>query len=141
MEKETKRLKIYCDTNLFVSYHKKESNRLRPISFFAFDFFSRGWNCYYDLIISDWLLKELKNQLTSGEIDDIINEFKKRNKLIFIKEEKGDREKAKQISSHWQDPLHAILANKARADYLATSDKEGFSDCQKLVEISYPESI
>lgn len=134
-------LKVYCDTNIFIDYFDERSDRLRPLKDFAFEFFSRGWNCSFELIVSDWLLTELKQNLEEKQINEIFNRFKEKNKLILIKEEKGDRDKARKISEHWQDPLHAILANKSQADYLATRNIKDFSDCEKLVKIVFPEFI
>ncbi|MBI2139909.1 hypothetical protein HYU14_03220 [Candidatus Woesearchaeota archaeon] len=67
--------------------------------------------------------------------------YKHKGKLIFVKEARGDREKAKSISPHWQDPLHAILANKGNADYLATRNIGDFSECGELVKVVFPEFI
>jgi|SRR3989344_1626216 len=134
-------MKVYCDTCIFKDYFDEREDNIRPLKDFAIEFFSRGWNGGFKLIISDWLLNELRRHLEEKQINEILDKFKEKNKLIFIKEEKGDREKAKKISSHWQDPLHAILANKSGADYLATRDIKGYMGCEKLVEIVFPEFI
>lgn len=133
--------KVYSDVNIFKDYFDDRTDKIRPLKDFAFNFFSRGWNCEFKLIISDWLLNELRRHLKEEQIKDILDRFKEKNKLIYVKEEKGDRDKAMKISSHWQDPLHAILANKAGADYLATRDIKGYVGCEKLVKIVFPEFI
>src|SRR3989338_9828167 len=134
-------LKVYCDANIFIDYFEKRTDRLRPLDEFAWAFFSKGWNCAFHLIVSDWLPTELKNNLKEDKINEITNEFKSKGKLISVKEESGDREKAKSISEHWQDPLHAILAKKAGADYLATRNIVDFSECGELVKVVFPEFI
>ena len=134
-------LKVYCDTNIFIDYFDERTDRLRPLKDFAFEFFSRGWNCAFKLIISDWLLIELKRHLDDRKIDEVLNRFKEKDKLIFIKQEKEEVEKAKKISEHWHDPLHAVLAHKAGADYLATRNIKDFAGCERLVEIVFPEFI
>ena len=114
-------MKVYCDTNIFIDYFKSRKDRLRPLADFAFEFFSKGWNCHFKLIVSDWLMKELKHHLSEEQINEILDMYKSKDKLIFVKEEQGDREKAKEIPpENWDDALHAILANKADADYLVT---------------------
>ncbi len=135
-------LKVYCDTNIFIDYFDERTDRLRPLKDFAFEFFSNGWNCKFNLIISDWLLKELRNNLKEEQIQEILDRFRKKDKLIFIKEEKGDREKARNISKeNWDDALHAILANKAEVDYLATRNIKHYVGCEELVKIVLPEFI
>ena len=135
-------IKVYCDTNIFIDYLDERTDRLRPLKDFAFEFFSKGWNCAFKLIISDWLLKELRRNLKEEQIEEILDRFKEKDKLIEIKEEKGDREKARKISTeNWDDALHAILANKAGADYLATRNIKDFIGCEKLVEVVLPEFI
>ena len=135
-------LKIYCDTNIYIDYFDERTDNIRPLKDFAFNFFSKGWNCEFKLIISDWLLKELKNHLTGEQIEEIFGEFRKKDKLISIEEEKGDREKAKSISKeNWDDALHAILANKSKADYLTTRNIKDYAGCENLVQIVFPEFI
>lgn len=134
-------LKIYCDTNIFMDYADERVDRLRPLKDFAFEFFSKGWKCAYKLIISDWLLIELRKHLKEEQIQEILKEFKEKDKLIFVKEEGGDREKAKRISKHPDDALHAILANRACADYLTTRNIRDYAGCENLVKIVLPEFI
>ncbi|MBW3006256.1 PIN domain-containing protein, partial [Candidatus Woesearchaeota archaeon] len=126
-------LKVYCDTNIFIDYLDEREDNIRPLQEFAFIFFSRGWNCAFKLIISDWLLDELRRHLTEEQINRVLNNFKEKDKLIFIKEALGDRQKARNISKHWDDALHAILANKANADYLATRNLKHYENCHNLV--------
>lgn len=134
-------LKVYCDSCIFKDYFDDREDNLRPLKDFAIEFFSKGWKCGFHLIISDWLLEELRIHLKEEQINDILNQFKEKNKLIFVRGEKGDREKARKISGHWQDPLHALLAKKAGADHLATRNIKDFAGCEKLIEIVFPESI
>jgi predicted nucleic acid-binding protein len=131
-------MKVYFDTNVFIEYFGKDSKNFNENwKFYAFENFSAGWNCAFKLIISDWLLKELNNHLTNDEIETILGEFRKRDKLIQITAEKKDYEKSKTYGQ-WRDALHAILANKAGADSLVTINIKDFYDCQDLVEILLP---
>lgn len=134
-------IKVYCDANIFIDYLDERTDKLRPLKDFAFEFFSKGWNCAFKLIISDWLLMELRRHLEDKQIDEILNMFKEKDKLLFVKKEKEDIERAKKISKNWQDSLHAVLAHKAGADYLATRNIKDFTGCEKLVEIVLPEFI
>lgn len=134
-------LKVYCNANIFKDYTDERADRLRPLKDFAFEFFRKGWECNYKLIISDWLLTELRRNMKEEQIQEILKPFKEKNKLIFVKEQKGDRDKAKLISEHWDDALHAILANRADADYLVTRNVLHYEGCEKLVRVVFPEFI
>lgn len=135
-------LKVYCNTNIFKDYADERVDRLRPLKDFAYEFFRKGWDCKYKLIISDWLLTELKKHLKEEQIQEILKPFKEKGKLIFVKEKEGDREKAKSISKkHPDDALHAILENRAEADYLTTRNIPDYAGCEHLVEIVFPEFI
>lgn len=134
-------VKIYCDTNIFIDYFNERTDRLRPLKDFAFEFFSKGWNCSFELIISDWLLKELRNHLKEEQIQEVLNMYRDKNKLHTVYEKFGDRIKAREISEHWDDALHAILANKAGADFLATRNIRHYENCEELVQIILPEFI
>lgn len=133
--------KVYCDTNIFKDYLDERTDKLRPLKDFAFLFFSKGWNCTFKLIISGHLMDELKRNLKEDQIEEVLNRFRKKDKLIFVKEKPGDKEKARSISEHPDDALHAILANRAGADYLATRNRPHYAGCEHLVEIVFPEFI
>lgn len=133
--------KVYCDANVFIDYFHERSDYIRPLKDLAFNFFSKGWNCAFKLVVSDWLLTELRKHLKEEQIEDILSEYRKKGKLIEITEEKGDRDKAGSMSEHWQDALHAILANKAGADFLATRNVRDYEGYEKLVKIVFPEFI
>lgn len=134
-------MKIYCDTNIFIDYfgknHNSELSRELTINFF-----SRGWNCAFELIISNWLLKELRNHLSEKEIQEILDEYRSKNKLHEVNTEKGDWNKAREISNHPDDALHAILANREGADFLTTNNIKHFNQkCRELIIVSLPEYV
>lgn len=133
--------KVYCNANIFKDYADERTDRLRPLKDFAYEFFRKGWDCNYKLIISDWLLTELRRYMKEEKIQEILKPFKEKNKLIVVNEKEGDRKKARSISRHWDDALHAILANRAGADYLVTRNIDHYGGCEKLVRIVFPEFI
>ena len=134
-------IKVYCDANIFMDYFNEREDYLRPLSNFAFEFFSKGWKCAFKLVVSDWLLFELRKYLKEEQIEEIFGEYRRKDKLIIVKEDSLDRQNAKNISEHWQDALHAILAKKANADFLATRNIKDFDGCENLVKIVLPEMI
>ena len=133
-------MKVYCDTNIFIDYFDERENYIRPLKDFAFEFFSRGWNCSFELVISDWLIKELRNHLKEEQIQEIFNRFKTKNKLIEINEEPEDRIKSKEFKNP-DDALHAILAKKSKANFLATRNIKDYEGCEGFMDIVLPEFI
>ncbi|MGV8171657.1 MAG: type II toxin-antitoxin system VapC family toxin [Candidatus Woesearchaeota archaeon] len=134
-------LKIYCDTNVFLDYLDNRSDRLRPLGLFAFEFFSRGWDCLFQLVVSDWTLTELRKYSSQKDIDELLGYFKEKNKLFVANCSPRDFDEAKKMSSHWQDALHFLMAKKMNCDKLVTRDKEGFSAFSSKIDICYPESV
>lgn len=132
--------KVYCDTNIFLDYFFDRKDRLRPLADFAFEFFSKGWNCRFNLIVSDWLMTVLRKYLSQSQVDAILNRFKDKKKLIFVEMQDGDIEESKRYENP-DDALHAILARKASADYLATRNIKDYDDCEDLVRIILPEFL
>lgn len=133
-------VRIYCDTNIFLDYFGSRKDRFRDLGEFAFQIFRRTLDCEFELIISDWLLYELKNYVPPEKLKEFLEEFKKKNKIIKINKTDEDIKKAKEISSHFQDILHQLLAKKAGAKYLLTRDIQGYVVMEGL-EIKFPENI
>jgi len=142
-EKVEEKIKIYCDTNVYLDFLLGRTDFLRPLNEFAYQIFKRVEEGEFDLIISDHLLYELKNNIHNKEqIVELLTRLKKAGKIIKVYKTQEDIARAKQISlKNWKDALHAILANKAKADYLLTRNIPDFVDCEDLVEIKFPENI
>ena len=134
-------LKIYCDANIFMDYYLSREDPLRPLGLFAFNFFSKGWNCAFHLVISDWLLFELRKHLEESKIQEILQMFEAKNKLHVVNMTKEDRESAKNMSNHWHDALHVILANKSQAYCLVTRNLKDFENFENIIAIRLPEFI
>ena len=133
-------VKIYCDANIFLDHFGSRKDRFRDLGDFAFRIFRRTLDCEFELIISDWLLYELKNHVQPEKLKEFLDEFKEKNKLIKVYKTDEDIKKAKAISEHFQDILHQILAKKAGAKYLLTRNVQDFIQMEDL-EIKFPENI
>jgi predicted nucleic acid-binding protein len=129
---------IYIDTNVWISLFKEEKDKLHPISAFSFELFRKSLNCDYNLLISNWLLNEIRGLGYLPEANELLNQFiikKKINKVYFTNE---DIKFAKK-HFHWRDRLHEILAKKGNAKYLVTRNIKDFEG--DLVEIKFPENL
>lgn len=132
-------MKIYVDTNVFIDFINKNNCKRRAV--LAFEFFMKGWNCSFELIVSDWTRSELKRHVKEEELSLLFNEFKKRDKLHFINHTQEETKKAKSKNEHWQDELHLMLAIKSGADMIVTRDKDFISFASQTFDIRVPENI
>ncbi len=138
--------RIYCDACIYLDYLLNRSDRFRPLGDFAFHLFKRIIGCEFELVVSDWVLTELKGHLES-EADwnmfmSLLQQLKP--KIVKVRTEEADREEARRrctTDSHWQDNLHAVLAHKAGATILVTRNFSDFCDVQDLVQPRFPENI
>lgn len=132
--------RIYCDTNIYLDYLQDRSNLFgRNIGDRAFKVFSRALGCEFEIAVSTWNLAELKRNIGPEDLKMLLTFLKR--KLAIIEHTKEDIEKAKQISEHFQDALHVILAQKAGASILVTSNISDFLPYEHLIEIKLPQNL
>jgi len=135
-------LKVYCDTNVFLDYLEDRKDYLRPLGHLAFDFFARGWNCLYKLVVSDWVIEEFIKHVSKERLDnELLDYFREKNKLIHVSYTDAEVTKAKRISKNWRDALHAIIASREKCDCLITRNQDDFAEFSSMIDIAYPESI
>ncbi len=127
---------IYLDTNVFLDYFMGQRG-----SHTAYKILTRSLKCEFRIVISDWVLNELKHYASPQQTKMFFNSLSKRDKIVKVSAEEKDFKEAKKISEHFQDPLHAILANKAGAKKMVTRNIQDYRDCRHLVEIIFPENI
>ncbi|MBU4246610.1 MAG: PIN domain-containing protein [Nanoarchaeota archaeon] len=133
-------IKIYCDTNIYLDYLLNRNNLFgKNIGDRAFSVFNRSLSCEFEIIVSSWTLVELKNKVEFGQINTLFSFLKR--KIVKVEHTPEDIEKAKILSAHFQDALHAILANKAGASFLITRDLKGFLAYETLVKVKLPENL
>ena len=58
-------MKVYVDTCVYVELFTGNGKAA-----LAFDFFAKGWNCAFELVISDWVRSELKRKGFDSEYPD-----------------------------------------------------------------------
>ena len=133
-------MKVYVDTNIFIDHLEKRRDKIRPLGFFAFECFSRGWNCAFKLVYSSWVKKELKGKVNEGELKELLGYFKEENKLIEVNYSPEDMKEARK-HEHWDDALHAIIAIKNGCEKLITRNVNHFAAFSSKIDIVYPENI
>ncbi len=130
---------VYCDAKVFIDKVHDRSDSIRPLKTLAEEFFSKGWNCTYELIISDWLETELSSHLDQDEIDAILDPFRSEGKLYRVEKSAEDEERAEEFSNP-DDALHAVLAEKSGAKYLVTRNARDYTDYDGI-DVVLPEFI
>lgn len=133
--------RIYCDTNVYIDLFEDRKAKFRDLSEFALNVFKKVRDKEYKLVISDWLLTELKKYNHDKHFLDLLDSFKK-DHIIKVETTKEDKDKARELSqSNYPDALHVILAKKADAIYLVTRNIQDFAEFRDLIEIRLPESL
>ena len=132
---------IYCDTCVYIDLFEGRKDKFRDLGEFALNVFRQVREKKYKLVISDWLLHELKKYDHEGNFNDLINSFEK-NQLINIEKTPGDEQEARILSkTNFPDALHVVLAKKANAIYLVTRNVQDFVEFRDIIEIIFPESL
>ncbi|MBI3032113.1 hypothetical protein HYY69_01450 [Candidatus Woesearchaeota archaeon] len=105
----------------------------------AFRIFQRTVSCKFQIITSTWLIQELRKYADDYKTAMLFTFLKRKTILIPIND--NDIAYAKSLSEHYQDPLHAVLAEKGNAEFIITRDLKGFHNCRHLVKTCLPEQI
>lgn len=140
---------VYCDANVYLDYILPDrKNRFKDFGHCAMDFFDRTIKCEFEIVVSDWALKETKKHLDSffnwALFKDLMKSLKEAKKIVQVSTAREDWRQARKRctkDSHLEDNLHAILAHKAGAKIIVTRDLAGFSDARDLIEARFPEDL
>ncbi len=134
--------RIYCDTNIYLDFLLGRKDYLRPLDEFAHRIFRRVKEGEFLLILSDHIVFELENKVSNEELDVFLQSLESEGRIIRLSATNAEREQAKLLSKeHWKDMLHAILANKGKAQYLITRNVYDFAGTEHLVQTVFPENI
>lgn len=137
---------IYIDTNVYLDYIWRRKDSIRDLYEFAFQLFRRALNGEFKIVISDWLLYELKKaikkEIDTERLNRLITDLKDKGRIITVSKSKDDWKKAKEISpEHPDDALHAILAKKANAVCVITRNLSHYADASSIIDVKCPENI
>jgi len=134
-------IKLYIDTNVIIDMIDDRKNKYNEnLGDCASKVFTDAISCKYQLILSDWTFQELYKHKIPEAAKMLLELAKK--KIIFQKTTAEDKHKAKQLSeAHSDDALHVILAEKANADIIVTSNTEHFNQIQTNIPIKKPKYL
>ena len=133
--------KYYLDTAIYIDYNENRTDRFRPLGEWALRLFSLIECTDSLLIISDILLKELKDYYSDSEIIDLLNRFKIKQLKVESTEKQMAEAKilAKMRGIPGADAHHVILARDNNA-IMVTRDHH-FDSLHDIVEIKKPEDL
>jgi len=133
--------KLYIDTNVIIDMIEDRTNEFGDhLGEHAAKVFTEAISCKYELIFSDWLFIEL-NKYIVPESSRMLFELGKK-KIVFQKVSDEDKQQAKQRSQeHPDDALHVVLAEKANADIIVTSNTGHFNKIRTKIPIKKPKNL
>jgi len=138
-------LKLYLDTNIYIDYFDGRVDNLRPLGEFAFNLLKRVLECEFQIIISSLVLDELEYNTYKENMLSLIKDLKDKNKLLIIDVNEEDIKNANKVKKErktsYNDTLHAVLANRIKADFLVTRNLKDFEELLDLVKVVLPENL
>ncbi|MCH8520140.1 MAG: type II toxin-antitoxin system VapC family toxin [Nanoarchaeota archaeon] len=139
--------KLYVDSCVFISYLTNEMNTFNSFKGERYySFFDLFYNKTYKLVISTWVIIEVKRYFKSKNMDyldslfeNMIDEFKSIGNIIILRFNEEDKLKARGLdSNNYPDALHVILAHKCNCSLLTTENIVDFIKYKHLIEIIHP---
>jgi len=88
---------IYVDTNIYIDYFENRSDKYRNFSDEATWLFERAINCEFKIVVSYFIIKELKKFNFLYDFKEFIVSLQNKNKVIFVKLSLDEVKKAKDI--------------------------------------------
>ena len=136
---------IYLDSNIYIDYLENRSDGLRPLGDFAFNVLKRAFNCEFSIVLSSLVVEELANNNVEKYAQNLIMHLSELNKLVRVESTKEELKLARKIcrerATCFNDTLHAIIANRANAEFFVTRNIKDFVKLQDFVKIIVPESL
>ena len=134
-------VKIYVDTNVYLDYLLDRKNLLgRPLGNDAFLVFARVVDGRFQLVRSRFVEEELYRQIGTEETQMLFGMMETNTVTVTYSNEEKIR--AKEMNpAHWQDALHAIIANREKAEYLVTQNVSDYWQYSSLVTPVRPREI
>lgn len=132
--------KIYVDTNVYVDFVTNRSNEYgRPLGPDAEKVFLKVQRGHYRLIVSTWVLEEMRQYVKPEETTMLFEMLK--DSIIKVSFTEEEKEEAKRMNPHWGDALHAIIAHREGAKFLITRNMEHFRPYSHLVQPVHPKEF
>lgn len=140
-------IKLYLDTNVFLSYWQQEMRGFVPLFERVRRIFEETIECKYYLVISGLTIAEMALKIKVPEelvVEEYLKEFSLVQKIDIVSNTKQEwseaRKLAREIGLHLKDSLHVIAA-KNQGCILVTEDKTHREKASKKIEIRNLEEL
>lgn len=134
---------IYLDTNIYIDHFRGRVDKLRPLGEFAFQILRRALECEFTIIFSSLVFDELLYNTYEKEIKELVKSLNDKNKIIIVAVSEEDRKRARSISKErktsFNDTVHAVVAQRAKASVIVTRNLRDFEELQDIIKVSLPE--
>jgi predicted nucleic acid-binding protein len=132
---------VYIDTNIVIDFLRERKSEVgRDLGAVAGKLFDRALDGEFDIVVSEWMEEELYNHVPKNDAEMLFSMLEERIEKVDYTTE--DKERAKTLDEEdWDDALHAVLADKAEADYLATQNITDYTSVMKLIKVRKPSDI
>ena len=136
--------RYYIDTSIWRDLLEDRRDNIKPLSEFAFQLIQKIFKERHEIVFSKALELELLERFTKKQIYELIlDEFIKKNLVVYTKPNNLQLKEAKSLSAigdiPFNDILHAILARDSSA-IIVTRDRH-FEELKHIVKIKTPEEI
>ena len=136
---------IYVDKNIYLDLFENRIDKFRPLGEIASQLFIRALGCEFKIILSSLIIEEIENNGYESELNILINDLKKKNKLVFVKEKQADRIAANNLKNlrktPFKDTCHLVIATRTKAECLVTRNIKDYENLSDIIEVSLPELI
>lgn len=116
--------RIYLDSNIYLDYFLGRANGRRPLGEFAFSIFKRTFACEFEIIVSGWVVEEVKKTSKHKEMGILLTQLRQVKKVREIQVSLDDEKQAgalyKETGVHFADAVHYILAVRSGAEMSET---------------------
>ncbi len=134
-------MRIYVDTNIYLDYFESRGDGIRPLQEFAFQVFRRAFECEFEIVVSDWLLRELQfNIRTKTKADLLFAELLEKGKLLYIMKTIDDEKEASKYKNS-KDAMHAVIAKRTKCKFIVTRNITDFLCFSGLIQPKLPEQL
>ncbi len=131
---------LYLDTNIFIDALKDRNNVFGDnIGGFSLKLVDKILACKYNVLVSSWTLKELEKTIGLESTNMFFSLIKKKTTFKSYSEE--ELFLAKKRSSHFQDALHIIIAEREKVDFIVTRNVDDFVNIGTFIPVKKPEDL
>ena len=133
--------RIYIDSNIYLDYFQARTDSIKPLDEIAFQLFKRTISCEFEIVLSDWVLIEMKKYVTAEQIGFLTDELTQKNKLILVEMLDFEIKQAKLISKNWRDFVHVLIAKRTNCELIVTRNIIHFEEFNSLLQSELSENI